>query len=374
MQHMNGRGSILLFTFKGIPVRLHWSFALLLVWVWYVGMRAGMDMAAIGVLALLVGSLFVCVVMHEFGHALAARRYGVRTRDIILSPIGGVARLDRIPDKPVQELVVALAGPLVNVVIAILLGILAWLLGTGGMTISGDTESAIFRLPNFLPLLLWMNVWLVFFNMIPAFPMDGGRVLRALLAMRYGRLTATRWASIVGRILAVGFIIWAFWRQELFIGLIGVFIYLMATQEYKMVLADTRYRRFNVRDVTRRLYTLIHPHEPAGQVLQKMLGGLEVNFMVGEDSAHPDGYVTAADLIRAREQGHTQTPVAHFIRPFILKMPEEAALTEAFPLFQTDPRAVILVLATDGTVSGLLDRDQIDHVLYWSHRSSKAEP
>lgn len=365
------RGSVKLFTFKGIPVRLHWSFSLLLVWIWYIGMRSGMNVAAIGVFGLLVLSLFICVIMHEFGHALAARRYGVNTRDIILSPIGGMARLDHLPEKPMHELVVALAGPLVNVVIASLLGVFSWWWFPHNLQIFGETESEVFRLANMVPLLFWMNIMLVIFNMIPAFPMDGGRVLRAFLAMRIGRLRATKYASIIGRILAVGFIILAIWQTHLFLGLIGLFVFVMAGQEYKMVQVEQLYRRFWSGDVTRRYMDILGPDMTVAQALRVLQSGLAVNLPVGDNPTAPEGYVSARDLYKANHQGHALTPVYHFARPFQSRVGINVPLPDLFPHFQRNKHAVLLVLDEDGRAIGLIDRDQIDHVLYWANRYDK---
>ena len=173
---------------------------LLLAWVALSHWRAERSAAAIlGGLAFIL-ALFVCVLLHEFGHALTARRYGVRTRDIILLPIGGVARLERIPEKPRQELWIALAGPAVNVVIAVALAV--WLQVTGGwqpveeLTVTGG---------SFVERLLVVNIFLVVFNLIPAFPMDGGRVLRALLGLKLDYVRATQIAASIGQALALGF-------------------------------------------------------------------------------------------------------------------------------------------------------------------------
>jgi Zn-dependent protease len=327
-----------------------------------------MDWPAIAVLGLLILSLFACVIMHEFGHALAARRYGVHTRDIILSPIGGVARLDRIPEKPVQELVVALAGPMVNVFIATLLGVIAWIWLPRQLTILGESETAVFWIGNYVPLLFWMNISLAIFNMIPAFPMDGGRVLRALLAIRMGRLKATRWASIIGRVIAVLFIITAVFQQELFLGLIGLFVYIMAGQEYKMVRADHLYKRFFVGQIVRRPFTLVHPHQTVADALQLIQHSLETNLLVGEEVNEIDGFISASDLIKARDKGHEETAIIHFIRPISGVVQSDTPLNNAFIFFQKDIHAFLIVHDVDGNIEGVLDRDQIDHVLYWSNR------
>lgn len=365
---MAERGSILLFTFRGIPVRIHWSFGLLLIWVWYTGMSHGMDWPAIGVLALLILSLFACVVLHEFGHALTAKRFGIDTKDIILSPIGGVARLNKIPEKPSQELLVALAGPAVNVVIAIILGLIAWIVLPSGVQINGDSETAVFWIGNSIPLLFWMNLYLVLFNMIPAFPMDGGRVLRSLLAMRIGRLNATKWAAGIGRGLAILFIVFAIWQEELFLGLIGLFVYFMASQELKMVKSDYLYRRFTAGEVTRSRFTLLPQHTLISEAIGFLQHSLETHFPLEEESGRIVAYVRAQDLLKAQASGHSGMSVSFVARPVSGFVRQDTALPDVFPFFQRDKEALLVVLEDQGGIKGILDRDQIDHVLYWSQR------
>ncbi|MCC6773238.1 MAG: M50 family metallopeptidase, partial [Gemmatimonadaceae bacterium] len=166
-------------TFAGISVYVHATFLLLIAWIGLSYWRAEQSIPAVVSGIVFILALFGCVVLHEFGHALTARRYGIRTRDITLYPIGGVARLERMPDEPRQELLVAVAGPAVNVVIAALLFLVLWL--AGGFV---PFEQLSVARGNFLERLMVVNIWLVVFNLIPAFPMDGGRMLRAALAMR----------------------------------------------------------------------------------------------------------------------------------------------------------------------------------------------
>ncbi len=181
---------------SGIGVYIHWSFWLLPAWIF---MSAGGSIAGAIGSVLFVFAIFGCVVLHEMGHALMARHYGIGTRDITLFPIGGVANLERIPRRPSQELAIAVAGPAVNVVIAGLLFVLLLFAGA-------STQGLIFSFTggSFLLNLLVVNVALVVFNMLPAFPMDGGRVLRALLAMRKPYLRATEIAVRVGQAVAIG--------------------------------------------------------------------------------------------------------------------------------------------------------------------------
>lgn len=219
-------------------MKIHFTFLLLLAWIGLGGLSTAGIVGAVASLAFVI-LLFGCVLLHEFGHVIAARAFGVRTPDITLYPIGGVARLERMPEKPVQELIVALAGPAVNVVIAALLFLL---LGAGaafgGAGELNDPGSAL------LSRLAAVNVFLVLFNLIPAFPMDGGRVLRALLGMKMSFLEATRHAVKVGRFVAVGFGVLGLFYNP-FLVFIAIFVYFSAGQELAAVEMRERDRVFS---------------------------------------------------------------------------------------------------------------------------------
>ncbi len=226
----------------GIPLRLHWSFFLVLVWSGSLGYRAaGWDAVVYSVTLTVV--LFLCVFLHELGHALAARRYGVGTRSITLLPIGGVAALERIPERPREELVIALAGPLVNVVIAlVLIGWMGW-----------PDEARFARLGSrdwgeFPDMVLLLNLIMIGFNLIPAFPMDGGRVLRAILAtvMRYPQATSV--ASVIGQGFAVVMVVAGF-SYNPFLSLIGVMVFLGARAESRVVHLRSALSGLTVRDI-----------------------------------------------------------------------------------------------------------------------------
>jgi Zn-dependent protease len=218
------RWSLKVASVAGIEVRIHLTFLLFLVWIWFSYYQvAGLPGAVQGVLFIL--SLFACVLLHEFGHAFAARAFGIATPDITLLPIGGVARLTRIPDKPWQELVVAIAGPLVNVVIA---AALIFVVHRGAQLEHLQyLESPRVEL---LSKLASVNVMLVLFNLIPAFPMDGGRILRALLAMAMPYAQATQVAAWIGQGLAVVFGILGLFGNPLLV-FIAFFIFAGAQQE-----------------------------------------------------------------------------------------------------------------------------------------------
>lgn len=182
--------------------------------------------------AIFIGGVFASVVAHEFGHAGAAAWYGIKTADITLLPIGGVARLTRLPEKPFQELVIALAGPAVNVVIA---GVIFCLLLLGVIVQGG--APALGTEMNLLEQILAANIFLCAFNLLPAFPMDGGRVLRSLLAMRLGNLRATGIAARVGRWMALGFVVLGFYTLNPMLFLIAAFVFIAGTAELLSVKA-----------------------------------------------------------------------------------------------------------------------------------------
>jgi Zn-dependent protease len=286
-------------------------------------------------------------VLHEFGHALAARRYGIRTRDITLLPIGGVARLERMPENPRQELVVALAGPAVNVAIVILLTLVL----TPAALLGSLRE---FQLPGgaFLTRLLWANVVLVIFNLIPAFPMDGGRVLRAILAMLTGNHnTATQIAARVGQGLAiVFFLIGVFKGWNPFLILIALFVWFGAGGEARMSEARTALRGLAVDRVMITHFQALSSRDPLAAATAYILAGFQHDFPVVEDG-HVVGLLPREDLIAALKQRSDETPVGEVMRrQFVVAHPSEP-VEAAFARLQPGQCATLPVWFTPGTSS-----------------------
>ncbi|HEY3935730.1 MAG TPA: site-2 protease family protein [Gemmatimonadales bacterium] len=220
------RWSFRIFQVGETRVLIHFTFVLLVAWYAWSGWKsAGPSGAAEQTAFILL--LFLSVLLHEFGHILAARRYGIHTPEILLSPIGGIARLASLPTKPMQELAVALAGPAVTLAIVIV-GLLAfWASGDGGLFFLDLSHGALW------PTVIATNAALLIFNLLPAFPMDGGRVLRALVATRLGALRATRIAARVGQCLAVVFIFFGL-RGNFILLLVGLFVFTAAQAELRM--------------------------------------------------------------------------------------------------------------------------------------------
>jgi Zn-dependent protease len=218
----------------GIPTRIHASFALVLLWVGVSAWRSAQSGYAVLFGLGFVLAIFACVLLHEFGHALVARRFGIETRRITLLPIGGVAELERSPEEPRAELWIAAAGPAVNLVIAAVLGAVGW--ATGAFAGAGLVNVVFTGL-------IWANLMLALFNLIPAFPMDGGRVFRAWAAGRWGRLRATQIAAKLGRWLAVGFGAWGLFGGNPVLALIAVFVWFAAGRELAAVEQQAVYER-----------------------------------------------------------------------------------------------------------------------------------
>ena len=224
----------------GIGIFVHWTFLLLPLYVFFADLGDGHLVQALFSVFMLC-AVFGCVILHELGHALTARHYGIATRDITLYPIGGVARLERMSERPWEEFWIAVAGPAVNVVIALLLAGLLLVSGYtdfGGLILNFPQSLSTDLIVLVVQLLLLSNLMLVAFNLLPAFPMDGGRVLRALLASWLGRLAATEFAAGLSVVMAVGFFLWGIYVSSFFLMLIAVFVFFAGQQE----LAAVRYR------------------------------------------------------------------------------------------------------------------------------------
>ena len=288
----------------GIPIFVHWTFLALLAWLVYGHWKAGHDAATTLAGVGFVLAIFGCVVLHELGHALAARRYGVPTADITLLPIGGVARLQRIPEHPLEELVVAIAGPLVNVVIV---GVLFALGVRWPGTLVGDQGHPVAAV-GFFPSLLYVNTFLVLFNLLPAFPMDGGRVLRALLAMKLDYARATRIAASVGQLMAIGFVFFGLTGTPMLL-LIALFVWIGAEGEARMVAERVTLRNIPVRAAMLTDYKILNPSSTLGQAAELLLAGAQQDFPVmGE--GQPDRLLTRPALMAALAVGGRDALVA----------------------------------------------------------------
>lgn len=283
----------------GIDLKIHWTFLLLVAWVGVQPLLAGSDLLAAAVNVLLILAVFACVVAHEYGHALAARRYGIGTQDITLFPIGGVARLREMPTDPIKELVIAVAGPAVNVVIALLVG--AGLLAYGALAASTFSLELGMSGVQFWQALLTINVFLVLFNAIPAFPMDGGRVLRALLALRIDRVRATDIAATIGQFIAIGFAVIGLRYNPLLI-FIAIFVYLGARGEAAQVRRTSLIGNLNVGAAMISRFATVESHQPIVFIRDQLIAGMQQDFPVVTADGLPVGMLYRSRAMQVIQQ------------------------------------------------------------------------
>lgn len=336
----------------GITIRLHTTFILLLIWIGVAnGLQGGLA-AAIHGLALIV-AVFGSVLLHEFGHALAARRYGIETPDITLLPIGGVARLERLPDRPLEEFVVAVAGPAVNVAIVIVLYVGLWLTGRLGLLGTFGLVGG-----NFFSQLMFINVWLVLFNIIPAFPMDGGRILRSLLAARIGFARATNIAASVGQAFAFLFVLVGFFWNPMLI-FIGLFVYMGAAGEASSAQLRDFAASVPVESVMLTDVRALHRQTPLADAVESLLRGTQREFPVVDGLGRVEGLLCREDIIKALRQHGPDIPVADVMQTKVPTAASTEMLTRVFPRMQAGSHPAMPVVDVHGRVVGLLTRDSL---------------
>src|SRR5690606_29260763 len=349
---MNKKLSLFIGQFAGIRVFIHWTFWLILIWVFfsYYNINKNPQEGFEGVLFIL--ALFACVVLHEFGHALTAKRYGIKTRNITLYPIGGVASLESLPEQPGREFMVAVAGPLVNVVIA---GILWMYLSFSGQMPdfealqNADPEDLNGMTLPFSFNLLMANVILVAFNLIPAFPMDGGRMLRALLAFKMERSKATRLAASIGQILAIAFIFLGFF-YNFWLVIIGFFIYIGAGSEANMETIRTNLSDNKVRDVIMKKFSILLPQDTLEKAVRILLDSQEQEFIVAENE-QVVGVLTRKELIKGLSDHGKNYPVSEVMSKDFMILHPEMPLKEVYVKMLTKGCSVGPVLE-DGKLIG----------------------
>jgi Zn-dependent protease/predicted transcriptional regulator len=265
---------------SGIKINIHWTFLFLIIWIVFDELKRGGTTNSILFQIALVLAVFVCVVLHELGHALTAKRFGIQTIKITLLPIGGMASLDSIPESPKQEFLITIAGPLVNIIIALFLYFIVPVQEFINLNYHEVIYSLNkFTIQNFLLSLFIVNVGLVVFNSIPAFPMDGGRILRAILAMKMDRVKATQIASSIGQFIAVVFLLIGLIENP-FLIVIALFIFLGAYGENQMVHQLALLKGHTVEEAMMINITTFKPEDSIDLVVNKIISGTESNFVV----------------------------------------------------------------------------------------------
>ncbi len=348
--------SINIGSIAGTAIRIHMTFVLFLIWIFAAGWSEGGANAAWTSLIFMV-LLFACVLAHEFGHIFTARAFGVATPDVTLLPIGGVARLERIPDKPSEEFLVAIAGPLVNVVIAIALI---------ALTPTHLSAAHFAAIPNsavaMADRLAEVNLFLAIFNMIPAFPMDGGRVLRALLATRLGHARATEIAASIGQwtAFALGFL--GLFYNPLLI-FIAIFVYLAAASEAQVVALQAMSRDVPVVAAMMTQFVSLTPDEHIDAAVESLLQTSQNVFPVVAPDGHLAGMVGRGEIIRALRQLGPTAPVSAVMVGEVPTVNRSQRLEEAFRLLQERGAPAVGVLDGTGRLIGLVTSETIGQML-----------
>ncbi|MBI1900757.1 MAG: site-2 protease family protein [Planctomycetia bacterium] len=349
----------------GIDVYIHWTFLLLLGLFVMSPLLGGEGPVAALTSGLFLVALFGCIVLHELGHALMARRFGIRTLDITLLPIGGLARLERLPKKPLHELLVAVAGPAVNVVIAgVLMGVLA-LAGGLGRLLSLNAES--FLGWPFLVQLTTVNILLVLFNMLPALPMDGGRVFRALLAMTMPYTKATRVAALVGQGMAVLFFLGGIFISWT-LALVGLFVYFAAQREWQMAQFEAETEGVPAYAAMASRFYSLDTRTPLDEALELMRTG-QNDFPV-LDGGRYVGMLYGRELLDSLPLGRPAL-VGELTRFNIPGVSERDTLEEVLAAMSTTGLESLPVLR-GGKVAGLLSLDSIRLFLAARRRAASA--
>jgi len=345
----------------GIDINVHITFGLILVFgAFQWGIPYGPRGAVFGALLMVV--LFVCVVLHELGHSLVAKAFGVPVRHITLLPIGGVSQMEKNPEKPLHELLIAFAGPLVNVVIAGLL-----FASTDAAEILRKTPAADLAktmAPGLPTALLWLfmaNIFLAAFNLIPAFPMDGGRMLRALLAMFVGFGSATRIAASVGQVLAMALGLFGLLSGNLLLALVAVFVFFGAGQERaeekaRVVLGTTR-----VGDAYNKNAITLAPGTQVSQVVDHILTSYQPDFAVMQGTKLL-GVVSRDDILRSLATEISDSYVTGIMHRDVLMVDAGLTLEEVREQMNTTGQRLAAVYRGDAFL-GLVSREDLAEAL-----------
>ena len=340
----------------GTQVRVHITFLLLLGWIFAANyVSAGAPAAWSSLVFWLL--LFACVLAHEFGHIFVARAFGVATPDVTLLPIGGLARLERIPEAPHEEFLIAIAGPLVNVVIAFGLVLFA-----GAKLRMGDLAAVESSAVSLVDRLAAVNLFLALFNMIPAFPMHGGRVLRALLSTRLGFVRATEIAAFIGQGFAFALGFAGLFGNPLLI-FIAIFVYLAASAEAHSVALRAMSRGVPVGTAMMTQYATLTPEADVEDAVQTLLRTSQSEFPVVDADGKPVGLLARADIIRALKERGPDAKVSEAMTSPVPTLGHRRCLDDAFRILQEKSAPAVAVVDMSGRLVGLVTSETIGEMM-----------
>ena len=359
--------------FSGIDVRVHWTFLLLLAFFAFVGYQASGGLVGAVTATVTIVALFLCVLLHEFGHSLVAQRLGIEIHGITLLPIGGVSNLESLPENPWDEVKITIAGPLVNVVLAPIFFGVGLLLGAVPR-VPSDLLTGVGSVGQFFFYLGYLNVVLAVFNLLPAFPMDGGRILRGLLATRLGVLRATEISSTIGQFFAAAFFLIGLLSGNFLLALVAVFIYFGARGESQMVRERELASGLTVSDVmgTKPRTETVSPSHTFGQVLDLVLRGYQEDFPVVDEGGKLVGMITRDEIMAAAHSPERYSSVRDLMKTNVPTISSRADLFEdgLGLLQQSGLRA--LPVTENGELVGMLTIEDVGHASLLGPLSGKS--
>ncbi len=357
----------------GIPIKLHWTYILVLPAVYMIWTQDGLGTDAIIFFSILFILLTVCVILHELGHAVMAKRFGIKTDDIILSPLFGVARIRQMPEAPTREFWVAAAGPLVNLVICIFLaGYLLVFAPTtveqistgltdalqGKANLPGLENAARFELG--MAILFIINLVLVVFNLVPALPMDGGRMFRAGLSIFTDKLTATRIATFVAQMFVILLFGVAYFTGQWVLAILAAFIFIMSGQELRVTREETFRKQFTLAEVVKTNYTPLNSFSTRTEVKELMDRGFERNFAVFDNEGKLSGILTENELARwfNTPNSGVGNDIEIFVRRDFIYLTPDISLDKVITNMRNSELGMLPVLMEDKSI-GLIDSDSV---------------
>lgn len=336
----------------GVKIFIHWTFIFLISWILISNFQEGKNLLNGLYTIAFVLSVFVCVVLHELGHAFAARHFKYKTKDIIILPIGGMARMDELPENPKHELIVSIAGPVVNFLIALCLyPVIFWYVRIPAIF------SILFNSPDtFLVSLFIVNISLALFNLLPAFPMDGGRVFRAVLSFFIDRVKATSIAARTGQVLAVGFFFIGIFYNPL-LAFAGIFIFIIAQAENEYVKSKSILHNYTVRDVMMRKYYSLDAFDTIEDAVKGLLDVQITDFLIIE-KGRVIGTLNREGIIRGLSAKGKESSVLYVMNTKVVFLSPEMPLDKVFHQFNSNGHTLCPVIENNEVI-GVVDANNI---------------